>query len=555
MSSPSQIPESQPRLGAHAVVEALVGCGIKCGFGVPSIHNVAIYEALRQTTAFQHWMVRHEQAGGFAADALYRRSGNIAAVFASTGPGNLFTVVPLLESWNSNIPLLLIGTNIHSLLQARSGGALHETPNQLEIFRPLTRYVRRLTSPEEIPLAISEAAEMLLGSLPGPAFIEIPHDLLTAPVSAPPATPQLLQKPAYSEPDLLKTAALMRLSRRPAILIGGFRHGASAVCRLAEQLQAPVFTSTAGKGQVADDHPLSMGCISRLGPVQEVFEQCDLLMSFNLRLTEFDTGQFRLVLPKQHIRIVSDPGYAGTRFPAEFELAGDSEVIASALARQGGRRQPWFDVAQFRAAERTRLESLNSDAYRALMLIREALRRDDVVSNDQSILNYWASAFFPVFEAGTFLYPDGSGTLGYGLPAAIGAACAIERSGGNQKVICIVGDGGFQYTMHELATLAQYRLPVKVLLVNDNAYGVIAFLQRIQFGHTHEVALQNPNFCRLAEAYGIPAWQVKTLSELEGSLSRWLETPGPALMEWQTALKSPWEAGAIPRPSRAITKQ
>jgi acetolactate synthase-1/2/3 large subunit len=125
----------------------------------------------------------------------------------------------------------------------------------------------------------------------------------------------------------------------------------------------------------------------------------------------------------------------------------------------------------------------------------------------------------------------------------------MRQAGNERKVVCVAGDGGFQYTLHELATLAQYGLPVKVLLVNDHAYGVIGFLQRTLFGQTHEVALKNPDFCRLAEAYGIPGMRVLSVSELKQKLRAWLDLPGPALLEWQTELKAPWEAGAISRPA------
>jgi acetolactate synthase-1/2/3 large subunit len=140
------------------------------------------------------------------------------------------------------------------------------------------------------------------------------------------------------------------------------------------------------------------------------------------------------------------------------------------------------------------------------------------------------------------------------LPAAIGAACAAQQAGKERRVICMAGDGGFQYTQHELATLAQYGLPVKILLVNDEAYGVIAFLQRSMFGQTHEIALKNPDFCRVAEAYGIRAESVPSLERLRQRLPDWLNAPGPALLEWRTELKAPWEAGAIPRPTNISQK-
>jgi thiamine pyrophosphate-dependent acetolactate synthase large subunit-like protein len=541
-----------PVTGSQAVVEELLRSGITCGFGIPSMHNIPLYEVLRQTPDFHHWVVRHEQAAGFAADGLCSGSGRIAAVFASTGPGNLFTLVPLLESLQTSTPVLLIGSNIASSLLGKTGGALHETPQQTDIFRPLTRFAQRVSSPDEIPETIAAAAEMFRGPAPGPAFVEIPHDFFHAPVTAkvpPPRAPQEVS--GCSSPEEITAAAgLVAQSKTPAFLIGGgARPHADEVRLLAEKLQAPVFSTTSGKGLIADDHPLALGCISRLGAVQEVLAQSDLLISFGTKLTEFDTGRFALRFPAQHLQIVEEWSYGGDRITATNQLAGSIGAIAKALASETQPKVNWCDVAGIRSRERERLAALKSDAYSALMLLRSALDPSDIVVNDQSILNYWASAFFPVLKPGTFLYPTGSGTLGYALPAAIGAACATQVSGEKRRILCIAGDGGFQYTQHELATLAQYGLPVKILLVNDDAYGIIGFLQRSLFGHTHEVALKNPDFCRVAEAYGIRAERVSSLETLQRQLPGWLESPGPSLLEWHTELKAPWEIGAIPRPT------
>ena len=543
--------------GAQAVVAALVRHGITTGFGIPSIHNIALYEALRQTPEFHHWVVRHEQAAGYAADGFYRRSGEIAAIFASTGPGNLFTLVPLLESLQNNIPVLLIGTNIASSMLSKSGGALHETPDQLDIIRPLTRFAQRVTNPDALVETIVAAVAVLRGALPGPAFIEIPHDFFLATVSAdsPKSAPQNSpsQQPPTSQ-ELEDARRQIAASRTPTILVGsGIRDSAAAVRKLAEFLQCPVFTTTSGKGVFASDHPLSLGCISRLGAVQEVFVQSDLLISFGARLTEFDTGRFGLQLPPHHVQVVEDPSYAGDRIPSR-KIVGKIAEVAQAFAHSATVRTPWCDIAAIKASESQRLEALEQDSYAALKLIRAAMHRNDVLVNDQSILNYWASAFFPVLEPGTFLYPSGSGTLGYALPAAIGAACAVKRAGEQRNIICIAGDGGFQYTQHELATLAQYDLPLKVLLVNDDSYGVIAFLQRTMFGHTHEVALKNPDFCRVAEAYGIRAERITSLAALQQRMPDWLSGPGPALLEWRTQLNAPWAVGAIPRPTGIAQK-
>jgi 5-guanidino-2-oxopentanoate decarboxylase len=560
MSAPAH-PDSKvsPSLGAQAVVEGLFRAGIDSGFGIPSIHNIAIYEGLRQAKKFNHWLVRHEQAAGFAADGFYRQSGRVAAVFASTGPGNLFTLVPLLESLQSNIPVLVIGTNIASALQDKTGGALHETPQQIDILRPLTRFARRVSSADQIAQALSDAAAVLHGPAPGPAFLEIAHDLLASPLSSevPPSRASSPVSTPSRQANLAEAEKLIVQSRRPVLLLGAGIHGATSEIRqLAEQLSAPVLTTTTGKGNFPADHPLSFGCLSRLGPVQDIFEQSDLLISLGVRLTEFDTGRFGLKFPQSHLQVVDAADYAGTRFSATLLLAGNVADIARELtARQRQSRSAWFDIAGATAQERQRLSSLNSDASAALQLLRKSLDRHDVIANDQSILNYWASAFFPVLEPRTFLYPAGSGTLGYGLPAAIGALCAARQAGSQQRVICITGDGGFQYTLHELATIKQYDLPVKILLVNDQAYGVIGFLQRSVFGQTYEVDLQNPDFCRLAEAYGIWAARASSLKELEDRIDGWLQTPGPALLEWRTLLKAPWEAGAIPRPAGISMKE
>ncbi|HEV3040680.1 MAG TPA: thiamine pyrophosphate-binding protein [Candidatus Angelobacter sp.] len=542
----STVPKTAQQTGGQAVVEALLKCGITTGFGIPSIHNIGIYDALRQEPAFRHWIVRHEQAAGFAADAFYRRTGKPAVIFASTGPGNLFTVVPLLESLQTNTPVVLIGTNVATHVLDKSCGALHETPRQLEIIAPLTKFAKRAPSADSIAELIAQAA-----NAGGPAFVEVPTDLLYAPVTngTAAAAKSFERISTATAEEIADASAEIERFRKPVIIAGSgalYGDGPRSLQSLAESLNAPVLTTTSGKGAIADDHPLSMGCISRLGVVQQLLLESDVLITVGAKLTEFDTGRFTLKLPERHIRI--DHQQTSSLYPATIKLVGDIASLAMRLAAAAKPRTRWFDVAATREQERMRIEGLQQESYAALMLLRSAMKPDDVLVNDQSILNYWASAFFAVLEPRTFLYPTGSGTLGYALPAAIGAASAEPK----RRVLCIAGDGGFQYTSHELATLAHYQLPVKILLVNDNAYGIIGFLQRSMFGHAHEVDLKNPDFCRLAEAYGIPADRATDFVSLEQKISRWLESPGPSLLEWKTVLKAPWEAGAIIRPTNLM---
>jgi thiamine pyrophosphate-dependent acetolactate synthase large subunit-like protein len=550
MSSSS---EENKIAGAQAVVASLMRGGVTRGFGIPSIHNIAIYEVLRRVAAFQHWIVRHEQAAGYAADAYYRRSGKIAAVFASTGPGNLLTLVPLLESLQTGTPVVLIGTNVATAVLDKNCAALHETPRQLEIIRPLTRFAARITSPEMIPATV--AAAIACG---GPAFIEIPHDLLLAPLTAGSEPSGAAAQSRSDSPEEFAAAAeMIGQSLRPVIVLGSGVASQEAVApslTLAEALQAPVVTTTTGKGVIAHDHPLAMGCLSRLGPAADLMHEGDLLIGIGARLTEFDTSRFSLKLPARYLQIDADVFNQSDMFVPGLRMQGSVPAILQGITAKLEPRKSWFDAGEARRQESARLESLGAPAYAALQLLREKMAREDVLVNDQSILNYWASAFFPVFGPRRFIYPSGSGTLGYGLPAAVGAACAARQHGLEGRVICISGDGGFQYTSHELATLAQYRLPVKILLVNDNAYGVIGFLQRSFFGETHEVQLKNPDFAALASAYGIQAWSVTGLDGLRQKMDEWLNADGPALLEWRTELKAPWEMGAINRDAARAPK-
>src|SRR6185312_845367 len=222
MSTSSQTVPTQPKAGAAALVETLLRCGIHTGFGIPSIHNIPIYESLRQTPQFQHWTVRHEQAAGFAADGFYRHSGKPAVVFASTGPGNLFTLVPLLEALQTNTPVLVIGNNIASSLLGKTGGALHETPQQIEVVRPLTRYAARVNSAQHIPRILMEAVAAMYRPLAGPAFIEIPQDLF-AQVSAerPEAGTALKQGETPEQKDFNAAMQMLKECRRPVLMLGG----------------------------------------------------------------------------------------------------------------------------------------------------------------------------------------------------------------------------------------------------------------------------------------------------------------------------------------------
>src|SRR5581483_7820050 len=280
----------------------------------------------------------------------------------------------------------------------KSCGALHETPQQLEIIRPLTRFAERVASPDAIADIIAQAA-----SAGGPAFVEIPTDLLIAPVNDAATTAGKRLEPSSGAPaeQIVQAAAQIAECKKPVIIAGSSALAGDipkSVQGLAETLNAPVLTTTSGKGAIADDHPLAMGCISRLGIVQQLLLESDLLISVGAKFTEFDTGRFTLKLPQQHIQVDHHQHHAGSLFPPTLKLLGDIDSLVKKLAAAAKPRVSWFDVATAREQEKIRIKGLNQESYTALMLLRRAMSRDDVLVNDQSILNYWASAFFPVLE-------------------------------------------------------------------------------------------------------------------------------------------------------------
>ncbi|HEY6250021.1 MAG TPA: thiamine pyrophosphate-binding protein [Candidatus Angelobacter sp.] len=362
MSSAQQTsPPATQVTAAQVVVESLLRSGISGGFGIPSIHNIGLYDALRQEPRFRHWIVRHEQAAVFAADGFYRASGRPAAVFASTGPGNLFTVSPLLESYKTNTSLVLMGTNVAVQMLDKVCGALHETPQQLDIFKPLTRFATRITSPGAIPEAIAAAAKA-----GGPAFIEIPHDVLVSPAAGS-GELRTSEKPvALPFPEELgKAVKQIGQSRKPVLVVGSevAPEAAASVQRLAEMLQSPVMTTTSGKGVIADDHPLAMGCISRLGLAQELLLESDLLISVGARFTEFDTGRYTLRVPASYIQIEQDLSHAGWQLPFTARLIGEIGAITQNLSAATQKKPAWYQVSAKRAAENEKLKALRAEPY------------------------------------------------------------------------------------------------------------------------------------------------------------------------------------------------
>jgi acetolactate synthase-1/2/3 large subunit len=520
------------RTGGRLVAESLEALGAEVAFGVPGIHALAIWDGLRESSVGAVGL-RTELSAGFAADGYARTSGRPAPLLLSTGPGALISLAALMEAASAHVPVVAIASQIPRDLIGAGRGFLHELPDQKASFEPVVKWAARAESAEEIPGLFAEAWRRTLAPPSGPVFVEIPVDVLAGEtevevgeLDATPAEPPLPEEAALDG-----AARVLRSAGNPVVWAGGgvLRSGAWDQLRLvAEQLGAPVAATYMGKGAFPADDPLAVGASLHEAAVTELVSQADALLAVGTELGAETTGQYELRLSGRLIQVDADPQRIGATYDA-LGLVGDARAVLGALAERltGPPRQ---DGAARAAAVRSRLADAlgaqDRETERGLLrTIREALPRDAVSAWDMTILAYWAAAHFPVYEPRTFLYPLGSGTLGYAWPAALGASFAAP----GRRVLAVAGDGGFDYGIAELAAARQYGLDAKLLIVDDGGYGILREYQRDQFGVTSAVDLVQPDFRALVESFGMPVVSVQP-DELAAALAAAFAEEGPAVV-------------------------
>ena len=522
------------RVGGNVVAESLEALGAEVAFGLPGIHALAIWEGLR-TSGIRYLGLRTELNAGFAADGYARASGRPAPLLLSTGPGALNSLTPLMEAASAHVPVVAIASQVPSDLIGRGRGYLHELPDQLASFAPVVKWAARAPSAGAVPELLAEAWRQALTPPSGPVFVEIPVDFLTAETNVPPVQAldgEPARPPLPSSADLDAAAALLAASERPVVWAGGgvLRSGAwEKIAAIAERLDAPVATTYMGKGAFAEDDPLSAGSACDERALQALLEEADVLLAVGTELGAETTGQYALRPAGKLVHIDADARRIGVTYPA-LGLVGDAQAVLDALleriapgASTGRGKERAADV---RARIEEGLAAQGHELEQGLLrAIRGALPRDAVHSWDMTILAYWAGAHFPALAPRRFLYPLGSGTLGYAWPAALGAKAALAET----ATLAVVGDGGFLYNLPELASARQNCLAAKLLIVDDGGYGILREYQRDAFGVTHAVDLVQPDFVELSAAFGVPV-RATAPERLEDDLAWALEAEGPAVL-------------------------
>jgi acetolactate synthase I/II/III large subunit len=528
------------RIGGQLVAQTLESLGTEVAFGVPGVHALAIWEGLR-STKIRPVGTRTELCAGFAADGYARSSGRPGVVLLSTGPGALNSLTAVMEAASSHVPLVLISSQIPSDLVGRGRGYLHELPDQLGAFATLVKGAWRATSIESVPGLLQRAFERALAPPSGPVFVEIPVDLLIG--DADQVSPTAVAEPAVPRPTaprshLLAAAELLTEARSPVIWAGGgviranARH---AIRALAELLDAPVATTYMGKGAIADSHPLAVGCGCDEAAFVELMTEADVVLCVGTELGAETTSQYALSFDGAVIHLDAEPARIGVTYES-LGLVGDARATLGALVEEVGRRLDIRPGAR-RAAVVTRIEAVRAriaDGLAAqgrslelglLSTLERALGEDAIGCFDMTILGYWAAPHLRIGDRQQFLYPLGSGTLGYGWPAAIGASIAHPE----RPVLAVVGDGGFQYAVAELGTAAQHGIDAKLLIVDDGGYGILREYQRDAFGETTAVELPGKDLVAVAAAYDVPV-RAATASDLGEQLAWAFSVPGPAVV-------------------------
>ncbi len=537
---------TQTRTGGEWVVEALGAEGVRHVFGIPGIHNLAIYDALLGQSAIVHILARHEQGAAFMADGYARSSGCPGVVVVTTGPGATNTLTPLVESYSGSIPVLVLMSDIPSALIGRELGALHEVPNQIHCFKPVCRWAETIQDGAAIPGAVQGAFHLFRTGRPGPIALSCPTDLLTAKIDASLTPPQRGRRPPCDVRLIAEAGQRLARATRPLIVSGGgavASEAGSELLAVAQRLRAPVITTVMGRGILPETDPLWLGVLPNKRATQAALESADVVLAVGCRFAHRSTKGLLLNLSfsatQQLIHLDLDPSVIGKLFPPALGIVGDAKdglgALAAALGPGPGHSEwDWSWIAKQREARSPRY---TAETDRLIRILRDALPPEAVVVNDQTGINYWMEWYFPVLRPRTFLYPVGSATLGYALPAAIGAKVVHP----DRPVVAVAGDGGFLFSVNELATAVKYRLPVVFLVLNDQRYGAIKWLQEAIFGRWGEADLTNPDFPALAHAFGAQGHRVEALDDLPQALGKALETPGPTLLELPMAIDPPWE--------------
>jgi acetolactate synthase-1/2/3 large subunit len=535
------------RTGGELVLDSLKAAGVHTVFGIISVHNIPIFDAMaRDGGGVRLVPARTEHGAAAMADGFARATGRLAAVVTSTGVGAANAAGPILEAYSASSPVIHVTGQVEAAYVEGDKAFLHGAKDQLAMLNSVGKAAYRAARTEDIPSTMAEAVRIALTGRPGPVSVEIPIDQQYRAIDA--SVDGSISAPAPLVPaadGIEQAAKLISGSHRPLIWAGGgvISSAASAeVQALAERIGAGVITTAAGRGSLPEDHPQCIGFFPVDVRVGELLEKSDLLLAVGTRFRGNETRNWELGLPVPRIQIDVEPSLLGRNYPIDVGIVGDARLALSALcsAVPAARDAEWLAaVAETRRDARARARATLGPYARILDDLRATVARDAIVVRDVTIpATTWGARLLETYAPRTALY-SATYAIGMGFGLAIGAA--IGQPG--RDVILLAGDGGFITALGELATIAQEKAHVRVILFNDGGYGILRNLQDSHFdGRRFGVDLVTPDFQRVAESFGIWSGQVRSSVEMGPVLKEALAQDGPALIEVDMAAVGPMAA-------------
>ncbi len=512
--------------------------GVDTVFGIPGVHTIELYRGL-PGSGLTHITPRHEQGAGFMADGYARASGKPGVCFLITGPGVTNAATAMAQAYSDSVPMLVISAVNRREDLGLGSGRLHELPRQQDVSRGFCIWQHALTSAGQLPDVLARAFQLMQSSRPGPVHIEIPIDLFPAPM--PGALDDYRAAPAPALPaangSAIATAAeWLRHAKNPVILLGGGAQSAGqAATELAEKLAAPVFLSLAAKGVVDERHPLCGGANLSFAAVRERVENADVVLAVASELAETDRN---LVRDDYHfrgklIRVDIDPAQLVCNATPDLAICADASAslaqLAAALPAGEAQRQQAvaMEISALISSCRREWWPGSEGRFPWVEALRAALPENGVLVTDSTQLAYNTNHALPLYQARSHLTcTTGYGTLGFALPAAIGAALS-----GSRPVIALIGDGGIMFTLGELAAAVEQQLSLPVLVWNNSGYGEIRdFMDEAEVPQ-EGVNLTTPDFVALAKSFGAAGCRIDLPQQLAPAVAEAFARKGPTLIE------------------------
>ncbi|WP_442874901.1 biosynthetic-type acetolactate synthase large subunit [Deinococcus sp. 43] len=530
--------------GAKALWATLANHGISTVFGYPGGAIMPVYDALTFYPEVRHVLTRHEQGAAHAAEGWAKATGEIGVCMATSGPGATNLVTGLADAMLDSVPLLAITGNVASHLM---GTDAFQEADITGITLPITKHNYVVRDVEELPRIVAEAIRIARSGRPGPVLVDIPKDIQLAAfhgeIPSPHARPEA---PAPSAESIERALDLLRAARKPVIMAGGGSLDASAeITALARAWDIPVITTLMGLGAFPSSDPLWLGMPGMHGSVaaNRAISEADVLLGIGLRFDDRVTGRVNGFAPNAAIiHVELDAAEIGKIIRTHVPVRGDARQAALLLAEgaQPTPRPEW--TAQIQEWKGRTVTPETYGAGYAVKAVVDRLRPDDILSSDVGQHQMLAAQLARFEKPRRWINSGGLGTMGFGLPAAIGAGMAEP----GVRSVVIAGDGGFQMTAQELATLKMYDVRnVKICIINNSFLGMVRQWQELFHEKRYsEVWLgdSNPDFIKLADAYDVPGYRATTAEELPAAIDAWLSDPRSALLE----VVVPHEHGVFP---------